>query len=150
VDKQVLPSRAGGATSRRITVQANYFNQFLGTNLPLAEVEASLESLDCQIEGQASGEWQVTPPSFRLDLSSREELAEEVARVVGYDRIPSTIPVLSSPPRPAMADPGRARLGLIDRAKDLLAQAGLNEALNFSFTSRQWLKEFGLSTGCRS
>jgi phenylalanyl-tRNA synthetase beta chain len=41
-----------------------------------------------------AGVWRVTPPPFRFDLAIETDLIEEVARVYGYDRLPSSMPAL--------------------------------------------------------
>ena len=127
-----------------IDVAATYFNQFLGTDFTEAEIEQSLTRLECKIEKGAGSPWSVTPPAYRLDLSRAEDLAEEVARTLGYDRIPGTVPVLSSAPIPANSDAGAGALALLDRAKDALVDHGMLETVSYGFTSKTWLKQFGM------
>jgi len=84
----------------------------------------------------------VVPPSFRSDLSREIDLIEEVARVVGYARIPATLPSV-----------GLAGASLPDRrrwtreVKRVLAAMGLTEAIPLSFTSARMNELFpGLGT----
>ncbi len=143
------PSRKPGALAERnISVEAAYFNRFLGTNFTEAEIEGSLVTQGCRIQKQGA-EWAVTPPSWRQDLAIREDLSEEVARSLGYDRIPSTVPPLTSQPSSQGADAGMARLALIHQAKDAMVESGLSETINFAFTSESWLKQFGLESSAR-
>ena len=72
----------------------------------------------------------VTPPSWRPDLTGRAELAEEVARIVGYHRIPSVLPV--APPGRGLTRAQRIRR----RVADTLAAAGSTEVLSFPFAHR--------------
>jgi phenylalanyl-tRNA synthetase beta chain len=99
----------------------------LGLEVAAAEVEQLLGRLEMRIERSNDG-WRVTPPSFRFDIAIEEDLIEEVGRMVGYDRIPST--------------PGSAveRLGLAgetavgnDRLADLLIARGYTETITYSF-----------------
>lgn len=140
----VLPSRKPEAVlaKRRIQVAPAYFNRFLGTDLKEAEIEKSLVGLDCLID-KTNGEWLVTAPSYRLDLGCREDLAEEVARTIGYDRIPSTVPCLSSQPLPAGSVPATARWVMLEKVKDALSCTGLMESINFAFASVVWLDKLG-------
>ncbi|MBC7385765.1 MAG: phenylalanine--tRNA ligase subunit beta [Cryobacterium sp.] len=126
-----------------IEMPVDYVRDFIGIDVSPADVTKALESLDCAVV--KSGEiLSVTPPSYRLDLNIRQDLSEEVARTVGYDRIPSTIPQLSSQPIAKAFDAKGAEQILIERAKDAMVRSGLCEALNYGFTSRTWLGEFGL------
>src|SRR5579883_242065 len=60
--------------------------------------ERVLESLEMRIESVSDG-WRVTPPSRRFDIEREEDLIEEVARIHGYDAIPSRLPA-GEPPAP--------------------------------------------------
>ena len=129
----------------KIAVDPAYFEKFLGLKVPLssAKAEEILKHLDCQVDQSGTG-WSVQPPSYRSDLTLKEDLAEEIARTIGYDQIASTVPPLSS--QPAFGGSARVKLELIDRAKDALRAAGLEETVNFSFTSRSWLSKFNLTS----
>jgi len=70
-----------------------------GEALPLAEAADFLRRLGCLVTAD-SGKLTVIPPSWRHDLSIPEDLAEEVLRLRGYDRIPSALPPLEGHPDP--------------------------------------------------
>ncbi|MGZ3707301.1 MAG: phenylalanine--tRNA ligase subunit beta, partial [Bdellovibrionota bacterium] len=130
----------GKAPRRKISVEQTYFEKFLGMEMSSHKATAVLQGLDCQVEN-AAGALQVTPPTYRLDLTIREDLAEEIARSVGYDAIPASLPKLSS--SPVFGSSALPRLALIDRAKDALTRMGLCETINFAFTSKAWLAKLG-------
>ena len=72
--------------------------------------------------------WQVRVPTFRVDVKREEDLIEEIARHHGYDKLPTTFPILTRPaPSPA---PWRARDGLVRR---LLTGCGFSEAITYAF-----------------
>lgn len=128
-----------------------FIHDFLGfprdrEPLTLAKIEEILIDLDCTASRDESG-WKVIPPAYRLDLSIREDIAEEIARSLGYGEIPSTIPVLSSPP--TFASSSEPLLKIMDRAKQSLVKSGFHETINFSFTSRQSLSQFGMESSLR-
>ncbi|MBY0470812.1 phenylalanine--tRNA ligase subunit beta [bacterium] len=133
---------------RLILVEPDYFARFLGFTVPEKELEKVFVSLECGVQ-KGSGAWKISPPPYRLDLNIKEDLAEEVARTVGYDKIPSTIPVLTSAPTIGSSDPFRQRYDLNLKAKRLLAEEGLYETVNYGFTSMARLKEFGLSSSVK-
>ena len=70
---------------RRIPLEPDWINQFLGIQVPVEEMRRILTKLDCKFDGD-----DVLPPSFRGDLEHKADIAEEIARFYGYNRIPST------------------------------------------------------------
>ena len=71
---------------RILTLEPDKINALLGTEISAAEMTAILKKLDFQVEGD-----QVTVPSWRGDVVGMADLAEEVARFHGYNKIPSTL-----------------------------------------------------------
>ncbi|HEY5614114.1 MAG TPA: phenylalanine--tRNA ligase subunit beta [Lysobacter sp.] len=99
----------------------------LGLAIADADVERILRALGLLTERSDDG-WRVTPPSRRFDLAIEEDLIEEVARIHGYDRIPTTLPAGASrlvAPSEARVDEGTLRRQLA--ARDYL------EAINYAF-----------------
>lgn len=78
----------------------------------------------------------VTPPPFRFDLTIEEDLIEEVARVIGYERLPTTPPLA---PITAKIRPEAKRGPFAVRRQ--LAQQGYQETINFSFVEERWEHE---------
>ena len=134
------------AQKRTISLKANFIADLLGAPLSLKEVKTALHSLNCEVEEKGEN-WTVSLPSYRLDLSIPVDLSEEVARSVGYDRIPSTVPQLTGEPKPSYASENGVALELMERAKNTLADQGLSEVVQYAFTSKQWLAQFGLESG---
>ncbi|MGK5084648.1 phenylalanine--tRNA ligase subunit beta [Bdellovibrionota bacterium FG-1] len=134
------------SSAKEIVFSEDYFTRFLGLKsgaLSPQRAEEILTSLDCVVRKNGNQHWTVIPPSYRRDLRIPEDLAEEVARTLGYDQIPATIPPLSSDP--TFASSMRGRLALMGRAKDTLVGLGFQESLNFAFTSKSWLAKFGFT-----
>lgn len=127
-----------------IEMPVSYVRDFIGIDVKDSEVESALRALECLVEKKGET-FRVTAPSYRLDLNLREDLAEEVARSVGYDQIPATIPKLSTAPIARAFDAVGARQILLDRAKDAFVRQGMSEALNYGFTSAVWLAGFGMT-----
>jgi len=83
----------------------------------------------------------VTPPSWRPDLIDQASLAEEVARIIGYDRIPSLLPV--APPGRGLTRAQRLRRSL----SNALAAGGATEVISYPFESRAQIDVFGGAAG---
>ncbi|MGD9607170.1 MAG: phenylalanine--tRNA ligase subunit beta [Leucobacter sp.] len=120
-------------------------NDFLGTDYSDEEIRHAIETIGCTVTDPAatsSGDVRlVTPPSWRSDLSRPADLIEEVARIVGYDRIPSVLPV-------APAGRGLSRSQrLRRRAANVAAAYGLDEVQSYPFVSRDQLNAFGANAG---
>lgn len=75
-----------------IRTSAERINRWLGTDLSVSQIEDYLKRLNFQVTGSGSGRLTVTAPSYRRDIFHMADLAEEVARLYGYDRIAATIP----------------------------------------------------------
>ncbi|HXM56137.1 MAG TPA: phenylalanine--tRNA ligase subunit beta [Candidatus Dormibacteraeota bacterium] len=76
----------------RVRFRPEQVDGLLGVHVPLQEMEAILRRLDFQVRVQDDGEWDLLPPVFRLDVGIPEDVAEEVGRVYGYDKVPATLP----------------------------------------------------------
>ncbi len=98
-------------------------NRFLGLSIPEEEMVAILNHLEFRV---ADGK--VYVPSFRADVEGMADVAEEVTRIYGYERIPSTMM------RGAVSVGGRNRKQLLeDTVRSRLTASGLYETVTFSF-----------------
>lgn len=107
-------------------------NQLLGLNLKPEQTLAYLESLGLETKQTTAETYQVTIPTFRVDLEREIDLVEEVARLYGLDNIPATIK-LSTAKEHGYSPTQKMR----QRVRDLLIACGLNEVYNYSFVSEQ-------------
>lgn len=116
-----------GQERQAISLRAARIERLLGAQIAEEEVDGILDRLGCRVHPVAGG-WQVTPPSFRFDLAIEADLIEEIARVHGYDNLPSR----AHPYAPAIRPEPEARVA-VDRLRELLVDRGYQEAITFSF-----------------
>ena len=111
-----------------IRLRNDRVTQMLGLTIPAAEVEGYLRGLELSVEPVGEGEWQVSIPSHRFDISLEVDLIEELARLYGYNRLPVSAPraSLSLTAKPET----RGELPVLRR---LLVARGYQEAITYSF-----------------
>ncbi len=110
-----------------------------GLEVPAAEQRAILERLGFGVSG-AAVPWTVTVPSWRRDVDGAADLVEEVVRLHGMDLVRSVpLPRVEGVARPT-ATPAQK---LERRLKRLMASRGLDEAITWSFISREEGARFG-------
>ncbi len=123
------PSRPGVIRLRTSSVR-----QLLGLEVTREQIANILTSLAFDCVPAGADETTVTVPYWRLDVREPADLAEEVARIMGYDAIPTTT-LRGELPR-QQADAG---LAFREQARDLMVAAGLQEIITYSLTSREKL-----------
>ncbi len=123
-----------------IELPADYASARIGMDFAPEQVVGALTDLGAQVE-EYDGGWHVTAPSWRQDLSIKDDLAEEIARLIGYDQIPSRLPV--APPGRGLTRSQQQRR----RVLGALADAGLTEVLSYPFVSQSANDAFGAAEG---
>ncbi|VXC64913.1 phenylalanine tRNA synthetase, beta subunit [Pseudomonas sp. 8Z] len=122
VSSEYLPQNAP------ITLRAERIRQMLGLDMDAAEVERLLTGLGLGVTAQGAGEWLVSVPSHRFDISLEVDLIEELGRLYGYNRLPVRYPQARLAPQ-SKAE-ARAELPALRR---LLVARGYQEAITYSF-----------------
>ena len=137
VAKGVVDVYPGKRTQEPILLSTDKVKAILGVEFSLDQIVGVLTALgfDCEKGGSAS-EARVTAPYWRSDIHLAVDLAEEVARIIGYDRIPATM--LSQPlPRQNPAP----ILSLKQKAGHILAGYGFQEVITYSLISLEMLNK---------
>jgi phenylalanyl-tRNA synthetase beta chain len=110
------------------------------TGLTLSEDRIARILSALGFEAARGSPWTVTPPSWRRDVEGPADLVEEVARIEGFDALPTTpLPDLGAPSK-GVLNPRQARVRAARRA---LAAMGYAEAVTWSFTSQAIAERFG-------
>ena len=117
-----------------VKVNPQEISRTLGLELSPSEIAGHLRSVGCDVDEST---FEVDPPSWRFDLTHAADFAEEVARMIGYDKIPSVLP-----PRPL-----HASLTATQKRKRaismMLASRGFAEVQTFPFTNQETIDSMG-------
>ncbi len=120
-----------------VSFDPNFVSKYLGTEVSLSEVEEKLTIVGCDVAKKSTTNWAVNPPSWRADLLLAPDLVEEVARMIGYERIPSTLPT------------GKSGTGLTPMqyrkrsVANFLAGNGFSEVYNYPFVNPDFVSQLG-------
>lgn len=120
----------------QVPLRHERLTRLLGMSVPAPDVRHILGSLNFVLEETSEG-WLATVPTARIDVTREVDLIEEVARHVGYDRLPATIPPLADLP-PA----GHPNLAWVRRLRRVLTAAGFFEAQTYAFQEEQAARAF--------
>lgn len=118
------------AELRRIKFDSKRINDLLGTDVSEKEMEEIFERLELTMETESDGTRVLVIPSFRQDLEGIADIAEEVARFHGYDKIPMTLPS-------GEATTGKLpfKLRIEQKARDIAEFCGFSQGMCYSFES---------------
>ncbi len=122
-----------------IVLRLDWLDRKLGRAIPASEVRKILESLEFGVHETGSRTFSISIPSWRAtkDVSIKDDLVEEVGRMVGYDSIPPVAPL--TPARVPPANPERA---FHHHVRDMAAAQGFTEVSNYSFMSEEMARVF--------
>ena len=120
----VYPVKEG---DREVEFDLDACNRLLGTSISLDEAREYFDRLEIKINDDLKS---VVVPYFRQDLLRNADLAEELARFFGYDKIPTTLPSGES-----TAGGETFSMEIEDKARELAEQFGFCEGMTFSFES---------------
>ena len=117
------------------------FQGMMGEAIPRDFIVDMLQRLGCTVSEKDEQTLTVVPPTFRPDLEREIDLYEEVLRLYGMDRIPSTLP----------GGPGRVGIKTeaqrtMDKINNTLRACGLNETMTYSFADPHELEQLRMPT----
>jgi phenylalanyl-tRNA synthetase beta chain len=115
------------AELKQIKFEPERINKFLGTNISKEEMLEIFSRLELSYDEATN---MITAPSFRQDLECFADIAEEVARFYGYDKIPTTLPS-------GEATTGKLpfKLRIEEKARDIAEYCGFSQGMTYSFES---------------
>jgi phenylalanyl-tRNA synthetase beta chain len=133
---------------RQIGLRRARIATLLGVIPPPGKVEQVLRALGCEVERLSDGSLRepaeanlrVLAPTFRPDLTREEDLIEEVARIWGYDQIPSIVPAVQ------VSQGTATEIRFLRALRTQAASAGLTEVVNYAFVSPSQLERARVPT----
>ena len=131
IDDQTLNVPA----AKPVTLRVARASKVIGMPLTQQQCADALRGLGLQVS-EGEGTVTVTPPSFRFDLQIEADLIEEVARMVGYNNLPTTPPLAPITPK-IRAEKTRSPFAV----RRMLAGLGYQETINYSFVEEAWERD---------
>jgi phenylalanyl-tRNA synthetase beta chain len=119
-----------------VTLTRQRLSQVLGNDLPTSQVRHALAALGFGVHWQPPNTYDVRVPYWRTDVRIPDDVVEEVARIVGYESIPTKGLGGEIPP----SEP-QPRRDLRERLRDALAAAGMQEIVTYSLTTMEALRQ---------
>ena len=131
------PTRRVEITARQISVTKNQIDSLLGTNLALSRCKMVFKQLGFQVQVNKQG-LTVVPPSSRNDIKIVEDVVEEIARVMGYDNLPVSLPLIK------MANiPTSLMYTFKKKLRGFLTALGLSETITSTMINQEILEKCG-------
>jgi phenylalanyl-tRNA synthetase beta chain len=124
-----------------VVLPLDWLDRKLGRAIPASEVRRILESLEFQVEEIAPRVLSVFVPTWRAtkDVAIKDDLVEEVGRMIGYDSIPPLAPLT-----PARVPPASPEREFHHRIREMAAAQGFTEVHNYSFISEEMARVFSV------
>ncbi|MCB9758092.1 MAG: phenylalanine--tRNA ligase subunit beta [Candidatus Omnitrophica bacterium] len=120
---------------KSFTINATQMSHFLGTKVSAMQIKKILKKLEFKVSG-ASDQMSVSAPSFRNDIKGAIDLSEEIARVIGYDRLPSSLPQI----KPSAIAPS-PQFQMKRKLRRLLTGQGFDEVISYPLISQGAIKK---------
>lgn len=123
--------------NKEFTIDEKYIQDYLGIEIPLVTINEICRALsfETKIEGN---QLLVSVPNRRMDISIKQDLVEEIARIYGYDKLNETLPVMNI--SGGLTEVQKARRV----ARHTLADLGMNECVTYSLISHKRQNEFSI------
>jgi phenylalanyl-tRNA synthetase beta chain len=140
----VADTRAPLRSIEPIRLPIRFVVRKLGKDISQAEITRILSALGFGVSEASDAELTVTVPTWRAtkDISLKDDLAEEIGRMVGYDSIAPVAPRVAS-----VVPPANPMRPYVRRLRAQLTAQGFTEVYNYSFTNETDARRFGLDLG---
>ncbi|MEE2694860.1 MAG: phenylalanine--tRNA ligase subunit beta [Pseudomonadota bacterium] len=123
--------------NEEIEIETNFFSRILGYEIDEKTIFEKLRSIGCRVE-KKKGKIFVKPPSWRPDISIKEDLVEEMGRLLGYERIPSKPFNLIFNAEVEITSLSQK---IRKQIRELLVSRNIMETISWSFSREDWEKQ---------
>jgi phenylalanyl-tRNA synthetase beta chain len=120
-----------------VTIEPQAISRLLGFEISNPDIRQALITVGCDVKELTESSWEIDPPSWRFDLEVLPDFAEEVARTVGYEKIPMRLPTGKRGAALTSAQKRRRSIAT------LFAESGFSEVYNYPFISQAMLDDLG-------
>lgn len=120
--------------AKNISINQSEVKNLVGLDLTLSEIEKILVSLECQVKSDKN-QLLVKPPTFRTDIIQTADLVEEVARIYGYEHVPTTL----LPEQGDLPINPYPKVNFEEKIRDALVNLGYNEIISSSLIANESL-----------
>ncbi|MEQ9504947.1 MAG: phenylalanine--tRNA ligase subunit beta [Hyphomonas sp.] len=127
------------ARTQKVTFYHGDVERLTGLVVKPTEMKRILKDLEIDIE-DAGDAWYLMPPSFRFDIDRSADIVEEIARLVGYDQLPTRSLPMPEGLKQSVAATRQSRVSIARRA---MAARGFQEAVTWSFMAKEHAGLFG-------
>jgi phenylalanyl-tRNA synthetase beta chain len=140
--KGIIDVYPGKPEPKPISLTAREVKRLSGLKVDIAEILKVLEALgfECQ-EGDSGSQVLVSAPYWRSDIKCSADLVEEIVRIIGYEKIPTTRLGSPLPPQKSKLSPEAKQSDLKDKLRDILTSFGFQEILTYSLVSLDKLQK---------
>lgn len=129
---------------REISLSVDKVRDLIGISTDSHEIAGLLQGLEFEVLSLSDDVLLLRVPTFRVDIEREVDIVEEVARLLGYDNIPSVLPEV-----PMVAKKPNVITVMEKRLRDIFVSYGFLEAINYSFESPELLRTFGFEESLR-
>ena len=136
IDIQLAKKKITKAT---ITISKDFIENALGATVSAPRCLNILRRLKFKVVSAKKNVFKVTPPSFRGDIKQDVDIVEEISRIIGYDNLPASFPVINIADNIVMSSHRWQK----KRLRELLTAQGFNEIITYTMTNQQSLDRAG-------
>jgi phenylalanyl-tRNA synthetase beta chain len=140
--KGVIDVYPGESRSELISLTTREVKRLSGLNVNIDEILRVLKALgfECR-KGDSGSEVSVSTPYWRSDVKCSADLVEEVVRIIGYDKVPTTRLSSSLPPQKPGLSPAARQSNLKEKLRNILVGFGFQEILTYPLVSLEKLQK---------
>jgi phenylalanyl-tRNA synthetase beta chain len=136
-DTSVVSGNQNQEVKQSVLVRPSFVNNLLGLDIDTEKMATLLTNVEIDVSGDEDG-LKIEPPFWRTDLEIKEDVAEEIGRLYGYDKLNLVLPIRRATP----AEKNKT-LEFKSKLRDLMIRLGANETVTYSFVHGNLIEKVG-------